>query len=235
MNLHNLSNVNPYSGTAAAHADADARASFLQRTYSLLLGGVFVFAATLWAAGNVEPVRDLALGLARGGWLICMAVIVGGGIAVRWLADRHPINLVAYFAYAFAFGLLLAPIVLFTAAVEPRVLTQAAIVTGLVFTGLTGYVFVSRKDFSFLGGALAIGAFALLGLLFAGWMFGFELGLWFSVAGVLIYAGFILYDTSRILHHYPPTAHVRAAIELFVSLIMLFQYVLHLLMSLNND
>ena len=76
---------------------------------------------------------------------------------------------------------------------------------------------------------------AMVGLLIAGFMFGFELGLWFSVLGVLLFSGLVLYDTSRILHHYPTTAHVPAAIQLFVALIMLFQYVLLLLLSLNRD
>ena len=46
----------------------------------------------------------------------------------------------------------------------------------------------------------------------AGWLFGFHLGLWFSVLGVLLFSGYVLYDTSRILHHYPTDAHVPAAI-----------------------
>jgi len=232
-----MSDPNPYSvHTVAAAADsADARATFLQKTYTLLMLGIAVFAGTLWAAGNVEPVRELAVGLWRMGWIVIMLLMFGVGFGVRALATRYPINMVAYFGYAFFFGLLLAPLVLFAAQASPDVLTQAVVVTLLVFSGLTAYVFVSGKDFSFLGGALMIGVFALIGILLAGWLFGFDGGLLLGALGVLIYAGFVLYDTSRILHHYPVTAHVPAAIELFTSLVMLFQYVLYLLMSLNND
>ena len=228
---------NPYamSHVAAADASADARATFLQRTYSLLLAGVVVFAATLWAAGNIPAVNSLAVGLFRGGWMISMLVLFGGMWAVRAVADRYPINLAVYFGFTFLFGLLLAPMVLMASAVAPHTLTQASIVTVLVFSGLTGYVFISGKDFSFLGGALTIAMIAMVGLLVAGFLFGFELGLWFSVVGVLVFSGMILYDTSRVLHHLPTTAYVRAAVELFVSLVMLFQYVLHILMSLNSD
>jgi FtsH-binding integral membrane protein len=151
------------------------------------------------------------------------------------VARTHPINLIAYFAYAIFFGLVLAPLVLFAAETSPTVLTQASIVTLLVFSGLSAYVFVSGKDFSFLGGVLAIAALAMVGVLVAGLLFGFAIGLWFSVLGVLVFSGYILYDTSRILHHYPTDAHVPAAIELFVSLILLFQHVLNLLLSLNRD
>ena len=108
-------------------------------------------------------------------------------------------------------------------------------ITVLIFSGLTAYVFLSGKDFSFLGGALSIAGMAMVGVILAGIIFGFGLGLWFSVLGVVVFSGFVLYDTSRILHHYPTTAHVPAAIELFTSLVILFQYVLILLSSLNRD
>ena len=98
-----------------------------------------------------------------------------------------------------------------------------------MFSGLTGYVFVSGKDFSFLGGALAIALFALLGIAIAGWIFGFSVGIWYSVIAVLVFAGYILYDTSKVLHHYPVTAHVSAAIVLFVDVVLLFKHILILL------
>jgi len=232
-----MSFQNPYAAedVAAISASVDARASFLQRTYSLLMAGVVCFAATLWAAESVPAVRQIAISMWGFGPLVLMLLMFGVGFGVRALARSHPINLVAYFAYTIFFGLLLAPLVLFALQAAPNTLTQASIVTLLVFSGLTAYVFISGKDFSFMGGALAIGSLAMIGCLVAGILFDFNLGLWFSAAGVLLFSGFILYDTSRILRHYPTNAHVPAAIELFVSLIMLFQYVLHLLMAANDD
>lgn len=228
---------NPYAvqNIAVAAATADERATFLQKTYSLLAAGVFVFAATLWAAGNVPAVQSLAVGLWQTSPWIVLIGIFGAGWVVRAVAETRPINLIAYFAYTFVFGLLLAPLVLVAADAAPQVLTQASIVTLLVFSGLTGYVFATGKDFSFLGAALAIGLFAMIGVGVAGLLFGFAVGLWYSVAGVVLFSGYILYDTSRILHHLPTNAHVRGAIELFVSLVLLFQHVLNLLMSLNRD
>lgn len=232
-----MQDTNPYAheNVAAIAASAEARATFLQRTYSLLMAGVFVFAATLWAADNIIAVRNLSISIWNISPWISLIGIIGGGFVVRAVAETKPINLVAYFAYAFLFGLLFAPPVIYVSDAQPAVLSQAVIVTLLVFSGLTAWVFVSRKDFSFLGGILTVGVFGLLGVAVAGLIFGFSIGLWFSVAGVLIYAGFILYDTSRILHHYPTHMHVRAAIELFVSLILLFMHLLSLLSALSND
>ncbi len=134
----------------------------------------------------------------------------------------------------FLFGLLIAPVVLYAAAQSPDVLSQAAIVTALVFSGLTAYVFTTRKDFSFLGGALSIVLFALLAVALAGWLFGFTVGLWFSVVAVLLFAGYILYDTSQILHHYPTNMAVSAAAVLFVDVVLLFKHLLILFLS-NRD
>ena len=230
-------NHNPYAteSVAAISAAAEERATFLQRTYLMLLAGVGVFAGTIWAADNVPAIQNLAIGLWRTHPLLVLALLFGAGFGVRAVANKHPINLVAYFAYAFFFGLLLAPASLYAAEFAPDVLSQAVVVTLLVFSGLTAYVFVSGKDFSFMRGALVIASLILFAVLIGGWIFGYTMGLWMSVAFVALYAGFILYDTSRILHHYPTNAHVAAAIELFVSLIMLFQWILNLLLSMNDD
>ncbi len=162
--------TNPYAlhQAPAAAAEADARASFMRRTYLLLFAGVGVFAATLAAADSVPAVRSLAVGIwSTRPWIVLIGIF-GVGFLVRAMAMKHPINLVLYFAYAFLFGLLLAPTVLYAASTQPHVLSQAAMITAIVFTGLTGFVFVTGKDFSFLGGALTIGFFGMLGVLIVG-------------------------------------------------------------------
>ena len=64
---------------------------------------------------------------------------------------------------------------------------------------------------------------------------GFSLGIVFIVAMVVLMSGYILYDTSQILHHYRTDQHVAAALALFASVAMLFWYVVQLLMRLNDD
>lgn len=236
-----MNEANPYayaSMTPAALAAAEERAAFLRRTYSLLLAAILTFAGTLWAAGSVEPVRDLATSLARAifgsrwGFLLYFGLFLGGSWLVHAFAERKPINLVFFFGFAFLMGLLMAPLiymVLAKGASGVTAVNQAAVLTALVFTGLTAYVLYSGKDFSFLGGALSIGIFALLGIGLAGWLFGFSIGIWYSVAAVVIFVGYILYDTSAILNRYPVTAHVSAACVLFVDVVLLFKHLLVLL------
>ena len=76
------------------------------------------------------------------------------------------------------------------------------------------------------GGALMLIALSLT--------FGFNLGIVFSVAMVLLAAGYILYQTSLVMAHFSPTQYVAAALMLFSTVATLFWYVLRLLMELNR-
>ena len=112
---------------------------------------------------------------------------------------------------------------------------QAGMVTLLVFGGLTAGVFVSGKDFSFMGPVLWVGSMLALGLVVAAVLFGFNLGLVFSVAMVGLAAGYIIYDTSNVMHRYGPTEHVGASLALFASVALMFYYVLRIFMATRDD
>jgi FtsH-binding integral membrane protein len=109
---------------------------------------------------------------------------------------------------------------------------QAGILTLTVFGGLSAVVLLSKRDFSFLGYALRIVGFMALGLILVAVVAGLTLGVWFSVAMIALACGFILYDTSNVLHHYNTRSHVAASLALFASLALLFYYILRLMMQL---
>ncbi|MDP7347421.1 MAG: Bax inhibitor-1 family protein, partial [Phycisphaeraceae bacterium] len=115
------------------------------------------------------------------------------------------------------------------------VIETAALITVLLFFGLTFVVFLTRKDFSFLRGILIFAGIAALGLIVCSIIFGFSLGLVFSVVMVSLACGYILYDTSNVLHHYRIGQHVAAALALFASVALLFWYVLRIVIGMNRD
>jgi FtsH-binding integral membrane protein len=117
---------------------------------------------------------------------------------------------------------------------DPSVIPTAAVLTLALFGGLTLIALTTRKDFSFLGGILQIAGFVALGLIVCSVLFGFSLGLIFSVAMVIFAGAAILYDTSNILHHYDTRHYVAASLELFASVALLFWYILRILMSLSS-
>ena len=115
------------------------------------------------------------------------------------------------------------------------VIPKAGIVTLGLFLGITSVVFLTRKDFSFLGPILAIGGFIALGFIFSGIVFGFGLGSIFSFVMVAFAGAAILYNTSNILHQYRTDQHVAASLTLFASVALLFWYILQIFMGGSRD
>jgi FtsH-binding integral membrane protein len=73
-----------------------------------------------------------------------------------------------------------------------------------------------------------------LGVIICSALFGFSLGLFFSVIMVGFASAAILYDTSNVMHHYSTRQYVAASLELFASVALLFWYVLQIVMSLSR-
>ncbi|MDH3591622.1 MAG: Bax inhibitor-1 family protein, partial [Planctomycetota bacterium] len=113
----------------------------------------------------------------------------------------------------------------------PDAITKSAWITLAGFAALTAVVFLTRKDFSFLRGILVWGGILALIAIVVGVLFGFSLGLWFSVAMVALAGAGILYDTSKILRGFPADRPVAAALELFASIMLMFWYVLRIVRS----
>ena len=63
---------------------------------------------------------------------------------------------------------------------------------------------------------------------------GFNLGILFSVAMVLLAAGYVLYYTSQVLAHYNPQQYVAAALALFSAVALMFWYIIRILMKLRE-
>ena len=111
------------------------------------------------------------------------------------------------------------------------ILMQAAMTTLFMFTGLTSVVFLTKTDFSFLRTILIVGGFVSLGTIVVGAIFGFNLGLWFSVGMVVLASVSILYQTNQIKNKYGTEQYVGASLQLFASVMLLFWYILRILMS----
>jgi len=117
---------------------------------------------------------------------------------------------------------------------EPHIIRDAAFITLGLFGTLTLSVLVTKKDFSYLRGALAIATGAALATIALSLVFGFNLGLVFSCAMVVLAGAYILYYTSQVLAHFDPRHHVSAALALFSSLALMFWYVIRILLRANR-
>ena len=107
--------------------------------------------------------------------------------------------------------------------------------TGAVFLGLSAYAVVSRRDFSFMGGFLAVGMLVAFLASLAGMFLQIPaLSLAISAAVVLLMSGLILYETSNIIHG-GETNYLMATVSLFVSIYNLFLSLLQLLGFTSGD
>ena len=83
---------------------------------------------------------------------------------------------------------------------------------------MTAIVFMTGKDFSFLRTALFLGGLVAFGCVVASVIVpSFALGIVFSFAMIGLASGYILYDTSNVLHHYRIGQHVAASLALLLA------------------
>jgi len=214
------------------------RVAFYKKTYAHVAGGVLVFVLFEYLLLQSETIVDFMLSMTEGyKWLLMLggfmlATNYAEGMAMK-TTDKN-MQYLAYGIYIFFEALIFVPMIYIAAFYMdsgPEILNQAAIVTLALFTGLSAAVLVTKKDFSFLKTGLTIGFFIAIGLIVAGALFGFNLGLWFSVGMCLLAGGSILYQTSNLVKTYGVEDYIPAALGLFASLMLLFWYILRIFMS----
>lgn len=227
---------------AVATVGVNERVNFIRKTYAHLGGAIAAFVAVEYLLLQSElGARWVAWAFAgRMNWLL----VIGMFMAVSWIADRwarsatsRKMQYVGLGVFVVAEAFVFAPLLYIAAfyAQDAYLIHKAAVITLLLFGGLTGTVIITKKDFSFLRPILAVAAMAALGTIVVSMIWGFALGTVFSAAMVVLAAGFILYDTSQVFAHYRPTQYVAASLALFASVALMFYYVLSLLMSLSRD
>jgi FtsH-binding integral membrane protein len=222
-----------YDYGPAAQAPASDRAAFIRRTYAHLAGAIMAFAILEILLLQIPGIENVVVGLTASWWLLMIAFI-GVAYLAQWWAHNSTSRAMQYAGlglYIVLEAVIFLPILYIAQMKYPDAIPVAGILTGAVFGGLTMIVFTTRKDYSFLGPILFIGMWLLLGLGLAAFLFGLHIGLFICFAGVALASGFILYDTSNVLHHYRTDQHVAAALQLFASVALLFWYILRIVMA----
>ena len=200
----------------------------LRNTY-LLLGLTFLFSAftaLIAMTTHAQPMHPLL-----------MIVGVYGLMFLTSSLKNSVWGIVSVFAFTGFLGYTLGPILNFYIANfsngHELIMTSLG-ATGVIFLTLSSYVLVSRKDFSFLGGFLAIlGMVAVLAMI-AGFFFQIPiLNLAISCLFVLFSSGVILYQTSLIING-GETNYIMATITLFVALYNLFISLLQIFGAFSN-
>jgi uncharacterized protein len=221
----------PSAPAAVIELDSTRRAQFITRTYQHLLGAILAFTGIeifLFQSGLAYPIAQAMLSVS---WLL----VLGGFMVAGWLfsgmAQKATTPAGQYMAlggYVLAQAIIFVPLLAIAEYTAPGAIQSAALATLLGFSGLTAVAMFSGKDFTFMGSMLRWGGVAALVLIVCGVVFGFHLGVFFSVAMVALAGGAILYETSQILYQYPEDKHVAASLSLFASVALMFWYMLRI-------
>jgi FtsH-binding integral membrane protein len=225
-------------GNSAADALPEERARFIRKTYLHLAAAILAFVVLegfLFASGAADSIMSVL----RIGGSMSWLIVLGAFMGVSWLASSWAnsqtssgMQYAGLALYVVAEAIIFVPLLYIAANFSSGdVIPKAGIVTLGLFLGITSVVFLTRKDFSFLGPILAIGGFVALGFIVASILFGFSLGSLFAFVMVAFAGTAILYETSNVLHRYHTTQHVAASLTLFAAIALLFWYILSIFSS----
>lgn len=228
-----LGQSNPFdysSSVPVANSSGEVRLEFLRKTYALFMLGIVVTLLVGAATLQVQPLMAASLAVWRMP-LLALVLLFGLSIGAQAVSRVEGLNYVALFGFTGLIGWLFTPLLAFYELRQPGILGQAAALTTIMFGSLTAYVFVSKKDFSFMGGLLFVG---LIGLILGGLVNAFLLHspftsyimAWFTL---LLFSGYVLYDTSNIMLRYDSRGYCSAALSLYLDFFNMFMAIVRIL------
>ena len=221
---------NPRLNTSiASRESALATNKVLRNTYTLL-SVTLIFSALMAATSTMLHI----------GFGTSMACSVGALILIWFVLPRtaeSAAGIAVVFAFTGLLGFGLGPLLNYYLNMPngAQLIATSMGGTAVVFLGLSGYALTTQRDFSFLGGFLFAGLIVVLLAALAG-IFLQMPGLWLAInaAVILIFSGFILFDTSRIING-GETNYIIATTSIYLSIYNIFIALLHLLGFASSD
>jgi FtsH-binding integral membrane protein len=230
------------------------RVAYLRKVYSLLGAAAFIAVFAGWGSISLGPTVTmtspegatvavpLLVSLMLGNRIVMYAafgVLFVATLGASAVSKVRVLNVAALMGVALLMGIELAPMAFVsqyyagvgdTMSANPIRDTMVMVLS--VFAGITGYIFITRKDFSWLGSILSMGVMVVFGACLLSFVFHTEV---FSLAvasvGALLSIGMLLYVTSYIFRNSEMDDAVGDALALLVQLRNLFMFLLRILMS----
>ena len=224
----------------AADVALDERLSFVRKVYGHVFGATLLLIGLVAALVNTPEIAEpLAQFAVAHWWVVLIGFMIATTIAHRMAESRTSagVQYLALVLFVVAEAVIFTPMLYLLHAMPGGndIILQAGLLTLIIFGGLTAVVLLTRADFSFMRNFLWVGMLAAIGLILVSAFTAFSLGTWFAAGMVLLMAGFILYETSNVLHHYHTSQYVAASLAVFSSLTTLFWYVLQLVAAFSDD
>ena len=207
----------------AAMAPTSERMAFLRKIYGLLALSTFMAAG----AAFMTVSNEAFLATVAQNQMLFFALEIGAIFFTFWARKKETLGLVALFSFTTLTGVTIAPVLLIYTGAS---VVNAALMTGIVFVGLSVYTVASKKDFTFMGGMLTTGLIVLVvgGLLNLFFFHSSGTSFLFSAFGAMLFSGFIVFDTFNILNRYPTDEYISATLTLYLDVLNLFLSLLRL-------
>ncbi|EGR7968246.1 Bax inhibitor-1/YccA family protein [Vibrio vulnificus] len=206
------------------------------QTNKILKNTYFLLSMTL-VTSAIAAVATMAIGISPMMALVMQVAAIG----ILFFALPRSINssmgIVWTFVFTTLMGGALGPMLTYYASIPsgPTIIAQALGLTGMVFLGLSAYTITSKKDFSFMRNFLMAGLIIVIVAAIINIFVGSTLGqLVISSVSALVFSGFILFDTSRIVRG-EETNYVSATISMYLNILNLFTSLLSILGIMNDD
>ncbi len=202
------------------------RATLVRRTYSLVFVSVLVtIAGSMFALSQPR-----ILGAVAAHPIITMIATFAPLLLAMRARDAFPQNIGLVLLFTFAVGVFISPMLYMYGQQQPGLITQAAFLTIGSFAVLTGYAFVSRRDFSAWGSFFVVGLWVLIAVSLLNLFFrNPAMDLWLAGVTVLVFSGLLVFDTWRIRNRFGPNEYVGAAVTIYLDLLNLFLAFLRIL------
>ncbi|MFT7580372.1 MAG: modulator of FtsH protease [Myxococcota bacterium] len=225
----------------AVNRSVAERLAFIRKVYGWMFAGI-----AMTVIGTALSVKmGWAQSLAFSGifvHILLMVAWIGSAYMVQKVRHVQTWNVVAFAGYALFTGFVISDIVFVAMLVATNngaaagtYVIQAMVLTLIAFGSLSAYAFFTKRDFSFLRGMLTVGLIVMLVAIVASFFIqSSALHLIISIFGVLLFAGYTLYDTQKVLRTYPDGEHVAGAMTLFLDFVLMFVYILNLILSLAS-
>ncbi|GMK56826.1 hypothetical protein CspeluHIS016_0306660 [Cutaneotrichosporon spelunceum] len=219
-------------GVVVADCDPAIRRAFIRKVYAILLcqvGLTAVVSGALMLPAPAAYVQDNP-------WIIIVSIICSfiSLFGVYWKRHNYPANMLVLAAFTFFESIMIGTVCSFY---EAKTVLQALIITVGVFVGLTLFTFQTKLDFSSFGPFLFGGVMGLIAAGIVGIFIPYSrtLDLVIACIGVVIFSGFVLYDTQMIMKRLSVDEAILGSLSLYLDLLNLFLYILRILNNSNND
>lgn len=229
-----------FPNAMVAELDQQWRKEFIGKVYAILGTQLFV-TVTISALMMFYGGAGLVLWTrTRGSWAYHLSLFgtLFTLLLVFCFRQKSPLNLVFLGLFTLCESYMIGMICAFYAAAGMSALViEAFAITSVIFVALTLFTMQSKINFDFLGVGLGVALLVLIvwGLFTMLFFDSFVMHQLYALAGTVIFALYIVYDTHLIINRLTYDEYILGAINLYLDFINMFLFVLQLLSGGRRD